>query len=168
MAKNILVPLDGSPLAEEVLGFALQEALQCSGQLTLLRVVPVPTHLMPAGIVGYIAPGVPINIPSGVFGGHSIIEEIRQEDDQARAYLEKVAGPLRLAGATVDIVTLEGSPGQAIIDYAVDNRMDLIAIATCGHSGLHRMVFGSVFEFVLKNSPLPVLVINPQGNGHPA
>jgi nucleotide-binding universal stress UspA family protein len=51
--------------------------------------------------------------------------------------------------------------GTTIIDYAIQNEVDLIAIATHGEGGLKRLVFGSVADFVLRNSGIPMLVIRP-------
>ena len=163
MFKKILVPLDGSSLAEQVVSCAADEAAQHGGKLVLLRITALPADLMPPGISGYIGPGVPIYVAPGLLGyTPSLLEEIEREDDQATAYLEGIAQPLREKGLDVEVVTLQGNPGQAIIDYANDNQVDLIVLATCGHGGLRRLVFGSVADFVLKESALPLLVIKPK------
>ena len=54
------------------------------------------------------------------------------------------------------------SVGKAILDYAESNQVDLIAIATHGHGGVGRLVFGNVAEHVLRESGLPMLVIRPK------
>jgi len=66
-------------------------------------------------------------------------------------------------GGELHCSTQQGYPiGDIIVNYAEQNEIDLIAIATHGHSGLARMVFGSVADFVLKNSGHPILVITPK------
>jgi nucleotide-binding universal stress UspA family protein len=55
--------------------------------------------------------------------------------------------------------------GEAIVDYAEGHEIDLIAIATHGRSGLGRLVFGSVADFVLREAGLPILVVKPKKSG---
>ena len=78
------------------------------------------------------------------------------------AYLEEVAEPLRENGLDVACVVLHGVAGDVIVSYAQNEPVDLIALATHGHSGLGRIVFGSVADHVLRESGLPILVIKPQ------
>jgi nucleotide-binding universal stress UspA family protein len=90
-------------------------------------------------------------------------EEVQKSKSEAKIYLENVAQPLRDSGLMVDCITIEGlSIGEAIVDYARANDVDLIAIATHGRSGIKRMVFGSVADFLVKESGLPVLALKPQ------
>jgi nucleotide-binding universal stress UspA family protein len=65
-------------------------------------------------------------------------------------------------GIDVECVVIIGNPGESIVDYANKNKVDLIAIATHGRSGIKRMIFGSVTEYVIKNSRLPILLIKPK------
>jgi nucleotide-binding universal stress UspA family protein len=62
----------------------------------------------------------------------------------------------------VDTEVAFGSAGQAAVAYAQDHDIDLIALASHGHSGLGRLVFGSVAEHVLRESTKPILVIKPE------
>jgi nucleotide-binding universal stress UspA family protein len=55
--------------------------------------------------------------------------------------------------------------GEAIVSYADENSISLIAIATHGRSGLGRLVFGRVADFVLREAGLPILVIKPKKSG---
>jgi nucleotide-binding universal stress UspA family protein len=85
---------------------------------------------------------------------------------EAKAYLEGLAQPLRDKGLNVQCVTLRGlQVGEAIVSYADESNISLIAIATHGRSGLGRLVFGSVADFVLRETGLPILVIKPKKNG---
>jgi nucleotide-binding universal stress UspA family protein len=91
-----------------------------------------------------------------------MIERTKEALKGARAYLGKLAAPLRKRGIEVETVAVPGRPGEAILDYANTNSISLIAIATHGRGGLRRAVFGSVADQVLRRSGLPVLVIRPQ------
>ena len=152
MFENILVCLDGSELAEQILPFATEQAQRFSSNVVLLHVVPEPVIVSP-GIPG--TPGVPVET-------HRMLEQMREEEKEAAAYLKRIAKRFREKGLAAEPVILPGSAGDAIINYANDNDIGLIVIATHGRSGLARAVFGSVADYVLRNSGLPVLVIRPQ------
>jgi nucleotide-binding universal stress UspA family protein len=152
MFKRILVCLDGSELAEQIMPYAMAEAVHFEGRLVLLQVVPEPVVFGPA------LPGeAPLPIQTG-----AMVEATKAALNSAKQYLEKVAVPLRKKGIQVDTVAIPGRADEAILDYANTNRIDLIAIATHGRGGLRRAVFGSVADRVLRGAGLPVLVIRPQ------
>jgi nucleotide-binding universal stress UspA family protein len=65
-------------------------------------------------------------------------------------------------GVNAKMEVLRGYPADAIVDYAKENGADLIVMGTHGHRGINRILFGSVAEGVVKNSPIPVLTIHPQ------
>jgi nucleotide-binding universal stress UspA family protein len=150
--KRILTCLDGSKLAEQIMTYATEETLGFGGKLVLLRVVPEPV---------VFSPGIPGTAPTPI-QTDAMFEDARRELNKARDYLEEVATPLRERGLHVETVTMLGRAGEAILSYANTNGIDLITIATHGHSGLGRAVFGSVADFVLRESALPVLVIKPR------
>jgi nucleotide-binding universal stress UspA family protein len=152
MFKKILVCLDGSDLAEQILPYAAAEALRFQGKLVLFRVVPEPVAFSP-GIPG--AGAAPIQTDA-------MLSDAKRALDKAREYLEKIAAPIRKKGIKVDAVSTLGRAGEAILDYADSNNVNLIAIATHGRRGLERGVFGSVADYVLRESGLPMLVIRPQ------
>jgi nucleotide-binding universal stress UspA family protein len=152
MFKKILVCLDGSELAEQILPYAVEEALHFQGKLVLLQVIPEPVAFSP-GIPG--AASVPVRTDS-------MLEEAEKALNEARDYLEDIATPLLKKGIQVEAVSIFGSAGEAILSYAEGNNINLITIATHGRSGLRRGVFGSVADYVLRESGLPMLVIRPQ------
>jgi nucleotide-binding universal stress UspA family protein len=152
MFKKILVCLDGSKLAEQILPYAAEEALHFQGKLVLFQVVPEPVAFSP-GIPG--AASMPLQTDT-------MLEEAKMALDEARGYLEKIAKPLRKKGIQVEVVSILGRTGEAILDYAESNNVNLITIATHGRSGLRRDVFGSVADYVLRESGLPMLVIRPK------
>jgi nucleotide-binding universal stress UspA family protein len=152
MFKKILVCLDGSRLAEQIMPYATEEAIHFQGKLVLLQVVQEP--------VAY-SPGIPGEAPVPIETG-AMVEETKEALNRARDYLEKLAAPLRKKGIQVKTVAIPGRADEAILDYANTNSINLITIATHGRGGLRRAVFGSVADHVLRESGLPVLVIRPQ------
>lgn len=152
MFKRILVCLDGSELAEQILPYAAEEAIHFEGHLVLLQVVQEPVAFSPA------IPGeAPLPIETEV-----MVEGTKEALNRAKDYLEKLAAPLRKKGIGVKTVAVPGRADEAILDYAGTNHINLIALATHGRGGLRRAVFGSVTDRVLRESGLPVLVIRPQ------
>ena len=151
MFKKILVSLDGSKLAEQILPYAEAQALQFDSRLVLLQVITVSS----AAIAG-VGP-----VPSS---GEIIAEQFNIAEQEAETYLKNIAQSLEAKGVKVEAVTLQGAQlGEGIVDYANNNDIDLIAIATHGRSGLGRAVFGSVADYVLRHSRIPILVIKPKG-----
>ncbi len=147
MFSKILVCLDGSSLAEQVLPYATEVAGRFGSKIILLQVITMPTIISgpeePGPIVG-------------------LLEQVKQEQAVARAYLEKIAKPLQEKGLEVECVTLQGVPGESIVAYAEKNGVDLVTIATHGRSGLKRLVFGSVAEYLMKHFGLPILIVRPK------
>jgi nucleotide-binding universal stress UspA family protein len=152
MYKKIVVCLDGSDLAEQVIPFAAELAQRFSSELVLLRVVPDPVIVAP-GIPG--APGAPV-ITSRM--GRQVESEERQSDTYLRSVADRL---LKTYGLRAESVTSLGVAGQTIVEYAAANEVDLIAIATHGRTGPGRVLFGSVADYVLRQSRLPVLLIRP-------
>jgi len=144
MYKKILVPLDGSELAECVLPHVKAIAAGCStGQVVLLRIV----EPLPAGI----PPAVDFEVvqKAGV--------------KAAEGYLVKVKAQLSEEGLNVEAKVLTGRPAETITDFAQREKVDLIALATHGRSGISRWVFGSVADRLVRSSSVPILLIRPKG-----
>jgi len=152
MFERILVCLDGSELAEQILPYATEQALRFNSKLMLLQVVNMPSSVYTASVAG--------ELPQT---GDIIAKQIQTQEVEARAYLDRVTKSLQKRGMNVEYVVLGPlQPGKAIVKYAQDNAIDLICIATHGRSGLGRVVFGSVADLVLRESGLPILVIKPK------
>ena len=152
---KILVCLDGSRLAEQVMPCATGEALAFQAKLVLFQVVPEPIAYSP-GIPG--AASMPVQT-------EAMLQQAQTDLGLAREYLEGQAAPLRKKGVQVETAAMLGSVGQTILNYASRNDVDLITIATHGRSGLKRAVFGSVADYLLRESGLPTLVIRPEQIG---
>ena len=135
---NILIPLDGSALAEQVLEPALELARLMEARCSLLRVVESRS-----------SPG------DGTPGGPP-------EKAQAEAYLEHVAGRLREQGLQVRTrVVVARHAAEAILEEAEAQASNLIALATHGRGGLKRLLLGSVADKLVRGATSPVLVYRP-------
>ena len=148
--EKILVCLDGSHFAEQILPYITEQALCFGSRVVLLQVIARPPYIRSTARPYVI---------------RELMEEFQAEDKEARSYLDRIASSLRRQGVDVEYVPLQGTPGEAgkdILSYAEKNNVDLIAIATHGLSGLKRFLFGSVADFVLRESNLPILLIRPQ------
>jgi len=150
MFEKILVCLDGSGAAEQILPHVMDEAIYFHSDVVLFRVVSLPDITIPVGIPG--SPGIPMRT-SGA------IQRATAEESEAADYLERIAGPFREKGLDVKFMVLPGIAGETIINYAQENSFKLIAIATHGHGGLRRLAFGSTADYVLNHSSLPVLMV---------
>ena len=146
MFDKILVCLDGSKIAEQILPFAVEEAAKFNSKLVLLRVAPP----MPAASANYgVAP-------------EEMVEMKSQNRDEDVSYLEGIAGQIRdERNVEVEYNVEMGLAAETIVDFAEQHRVGLIAIATHGEGGIKRLVFGSVADYVLRNANLPILVIRP-------
>jgi nucleotide-binding universal stress UspA family protein len=146
--RKILVPLDGSELAEQALRKSL---LLGSGpkttQITLLTVVGFP---------------VPMATPEGgvVLGSEELLNALREA---AAGHLTRMAKHLETWGCKVDTrVVAEPITWKAIVDFATSGGYDLIAMATHGRGGATRVMLGSVADKVLRSSSVPTLLIHPE------
>lgn len=135
--KKILVTLDGSSLSESVLPHAQAMGRQFSAEVILLQVVPESD----ANLVDFDK-------------GESCEKAHRYLTDKASAFTED--------GVKVRTLVKEGDPVKTILHVAGDEKVDLIAMATHGWSGLDRLFYGSVTDRVLRSATHPMLVIRPE------
>jgi len=152
MFEKILVCLDGSPLAEQIIPHLLAGG-GCFGKVILLKVVDTSAINVPMGFPG--EPAIPVRT-------RGMEKRFQDELSTMPEYLEKMAQPLREKGLNVECVVLQGIPSQTIIAYAKENNVGLIAMATHGHTGLRQVVMGSTVEYVVRHSGLPVLLVTPE------
>ena len=150
MYKKILVPLDGSELAECVLPHADSISKGCGvEEVVFLRIVE------------------PFHIPSG-YGGTGLSEEdirLIDSDNKASAenYLDQLVGRTKFNGAIIHSEIIFGKAPESIAGYATKNNVDLIIIATHGRSGVSHWIWGSVADRVLRSACVPVLMIRAPG-----
>jgi nucleotide-binding universal stress UspA family protein len=142
MFQTLLVPLDGSSLAERVLPLA--EALAEVGGARLVLVRAVLARTVPGG-----------DLTSAQV--HAV--------DEADAYLRDIASRLGERGLGVETAVVYGEAAEGILDEIRLRRADVVVMATHGRSGLGRWVYGSVADAVLAHSPVPVLLVRAWSSG---
>jgi nucleotide-binding universal stress UspA family protein len=148
MYRHILVPLDGSALAEQVLPHVHAIAAnEGTVRITLLRAVP-PIFTTSVDYSGLMAT--------------TTADAMETLEAEARDYLDRIGAEFRAEGYTVVVEISNLPPADAILDFAESHIVDLITIATHGRSGISRFVFGSVTQKVVQAAPVPVLVIRPK------
>jgi nucleotide-binding universal stress UspA family protein len=158
MYEKVLVPLDGSPLAESVLPHAEEIAAKFGAELVLVRVVASLGEL-----VRDILPQGGLQT-AGASAERSLeVAERQYETERAEAerYLEGIAESLRAKTLKVENRVEEGGPSRAILAAAGTTGANLIAMSTHSRTGLPRSVLGSVADEVVRESHLPVLLIHP-------
>jgi nucleotide-binding universal stress UspA family protein len=142
----MLVPLDGSPLAEAVLEPAAALARLWDGEVSLVQVVrPVvldTTPFLPS--VGYSNEATAI------------------QRELAQDYIRDVAERLRDSGVKASgIAVIGGGIADTLINLARPERVGLVAVATHGRGGLRRLALGSVADKLVRAAEVPVLVVRP-------
>ncbi len=152
MFKMVLVPLDGSELAEIVLPH-VELLVTCTeeAEIVLLQVCePISSKLSGMDTVGVDA--IPL-----------LVERAGKAcTGQAEKYLAGVEKRLKEKGFKVRTEIKVGSPGEEILDYAANNPVDLIAMGSHGRSGINRWAYGSVTSQVLRGIATPILVVTPK------
>ena len=147
MFDKILVCLDGPELAEQILPYAIEQATKFESKLILVQAISSPSSVISG---------------KGPVTGPALQDQIKAEDNKATKYLEHIASKLQGKDIAVEYTTVRGAPGHAIVEYTHENEMELIAIATHGHSGIRRAILGSVADYIIRESHLPMLVIKPK------
>jgi nucleotide-binding universal stress UspA family protein len=137
--ERILVPLDGSALAESALGRALEFV---HGGATLMLLRAAEAHTLP-----------------GVDPTDAQVEVVREAEE----YLATVAARLAEKGVNhVETSVWYGPAAAAIVEAAKLRRADLIVMSTHGRSGLGRLILGSVAESVLRGTTTPILLLRTE------
>jgi nucleotide-binding universal stress UspA family protein len=136
MLNTILLPLDGSPLAERALTYAALLARRSEARVVLVEAVQA--HARP----GTDAAESQVEVTSG-----------------AEAYLKTASGRLSAAGIVTEAHVYYDDPVHAILDAAARQQADLIVMSTHGRGGLSRMLYGSVADQILRRATVPVLLV---------
>jgi nucleotide-binding universal stress UspA family protein len=141
-ATKILVPLDGSELAESALSEALTLGKAFVAEVIFLQVVPAAED-----IIRQVATTV------------SIDEQWQARKDQALQYLNRVRRRPEWSGVPTRADVEMGNPAEMIIDYSQRHKIDRIVMATHGRTGLGRWVFGSVADKVLRAADRTIVLV---------
>jgi nucleotide-binding universal stress UspA family protein len=151
MYRKIVVPLDGSKLAECALGHVEEIAKGCSvPEVDLVRVLRSFPYWMDGDDMSYIDPRV-------------LEKVMAEEKSSAKDYLDKMVKDLKKKGITARSIVLNGEPAQNILEFAEKNGADLIVMSSHGRSGPARWALGSVAERVTQHSSIPVMVVAAPG-----
>ena len=138
MYRHILLPLDGSELAEQAIPFAVAQAERFSAELILLQAVE------------------PILYTRNL----AALDEARQQRlKRAGDYLGGVAANIRERGIQVQIEVTEEAPNAAITRYSETNQVDLIVLCSRGRSGPSRWLMGSVADRIVRGANVAVLLV---------
>ena len=141
MYRKILVPLDGSKVAEGVLPHAKSLAYSEGAELILLTVGANPTM-------------------DFVFADPGVAQQsIQEQEERSKKYITGIESELKAAGFKVSTVLRDGSVADVILGVADELDVDIIAMYTHGRTGPARCLLGSIAERVVHSSKVPVLLI---------
>jgi nucleotide-binding universal stress UspA family protein len=141
--KKILVPIDFSDNSKKILKSARYVAEKFSAAISLIFVVQSFEDYS-----GFFVPHLPLDKLAG--------EMLAGAQKKMANFVED-----NLEDITVQSLVVAGDVAEEILGYAEKEHMDLIIMGTHGYKGLERVLFGSIAEQVVKNSPCPILTINP-------
>ena len=141
---RILVPLDGSALAEAALPHAQSLASDEKAEIILLRI-----SVNPAAEFSFSDPSIADNL----------IQELEAE---TLAYMQLARARLQRAGCRTNFVIRQGPIAETILQVAAEVQADILVMSTHGRSGVKRWLLGSIAERVMRHSDIPVLLIRPK------
>ena len=143
--KRILVPLDGSSLAERAIPLATALSQKFGSEILLLRVLDIPAAAAPTShvevTIGWVR------------------EARAQAHQEARSYLDARQQDIYRQGIAVRAMLCDRSAAEDILHVADSEEVDLIVMSAHGQGGQARWTFGSVADKVTRHSPCPVLIV---------
>ncbi len=147
MYRRIMVPLDGSKMAECVIPHVETVAKLSNASVELVHVVE------------------PVELPTR--GGIALSgDDLRQIEEhsrhEAQSYLKEIVSRLKSSGIKSRPKLLTGKAADSLVDYMQENNFDLVIMATHGRSGISRWFWGSVADKILYSSKIPVLLVRSQ------
>ncbi len=152
--RRLVAPLDGSALAEAALPLAIELARRLGIGIHLVRAINLAAVLAP------LADGGVLTVPPPP----EVYEQLSQSlQNDARNYLESTAARLAESRVTTTSAVLDGSPFFAIAEAAQPG--DCIIMTSHGRGGVLRWLMGSVAEKLIREAPVPVLLVPSAGRG---
>jgi nucleotide-binding universal stress UspA family protein len=143
--RRILVPLDGSALAERAIPLAIVLAEKFESEIFLLRVLDIPEPTAPTShvevTIGWVR------------------EARAHAHEEARSYLDRWQRDIYRQGIPVRALMRDQSAAEDILHVAGSEKIDLIVMSAHGQGGQARWTFGSVADKVARHSPCPVLLV---------
>ncbi|MDL5361511.1 universal stress protein [Halalkalicoccus sp. NIPERK01] len=142
MAYTVLVPIDGSPQAQNALEYAIREFPDATFvALTVLNPAELSAGGTEMGMASYAD------------------RWLEAEEERAEERFKQARALAKEHGATLEGETVLGRPARAIVDYAEDHDVDQVVMGSHGRDGVSRILLGSVAETVVRRSPCPVTVV---------
>lgn len=144
MYQKILVPLNGSPTAEEAIPYALELCRLSGGALTLARVVP--SAVIP---------------PAGYSLADAETWLMRQAEmrQEAESYLAAVAARPEMIQAGPKTMVMAGSVGDSLLAIIQQEEIDIVVMTTRQRPKLARWMLGSTADYLVQHAPIPVLLV---------
>jgi len=140
--RRILVPLDGSVVSETILDHARKLAKADGAELVLLQVA---------------------NSAGEIFNDPSIAaDDLNAVASADKSYMETLLARMKSEGVLASVEVREGPVAETILSVANEMNVDMIAMSTHGRSGLQKLLMGSITEWMIQHSHVPVLVLRPQ------
>ncbi len=148
MYQKIMVPLDGSELAECVLPHVETIAKGCGVRDVI-----------------FVRVAEPVRLPTGeyVFSAEEWKRIESSNRSVAEDYLNQLVSRISYDGVNVQSEVIAGGVAESLTDYAARNEVDLITIATHGRSGVSRWVWGNVADRILRSACVPVFMVRAPG-----
>ncbi len=148
MARELLVPVDGSDPARQALDFACEQ---------------YPDAI----ITAYHVIGPSPSADEMLIGSASEYEESLQtaKEEHARSVLDDADSLATDMDCEIETTFDQGIPTKAILDYLSDNEVDQVIMGSHGRTGFERVVMGSVAEKVTRHAPVPVTIVRPDEDG---
>lgn len=149
--KRILIALDYDPTAQKVAETGFSLCKEFGDEVTLLHVIESPSYYTSGvynpimGFAGFLSPGLPGD------------EEIDQVISGTVEYLQKTKE--HLGHHEIRTLVREGIPGEIILSVAAEMKMDMIVMGSHSRRWLEKILMGSITEYVLHHSPVPLLII---------
>jgi len=150
MYEKILVPLDGSALAERAIRHAEEIARGARSEILLLQAISFPMPVVPEAVL----------VPDSKW--------LAEAKKDALRYLDGIAAPMRDVGMRVRTMVDERPPADAILHVATREEVDLIVMSSHGRGGLNRLLMGSVAESVFRATSRTVMLVKPEPPDVPA
>lgn len=151
MFDSILLPTDGSEAAEKAAPYAARLAAAFDATLHVMYVVDVDAVSLSLGAE---------QLDRLETGRFTEMTEVHERAADAIARIRDIASR---EGLAIEPVIEVGVPHKAIVEFAEENDVDLIAMTSHGRGGIKRALLGSVTERVARDTPVPILVVDADG-----
>ena len=168
MFRNILVPLDGSPMSEAALPYAAAIAGPLNATIHLLQVVALPSGRSGGTWRAAAAFMAQVRLPRSeedVERDHHPVyreAEMASEEAEAKRTLMPAAERLQEQNIATEVAVAFGRPAGGILRYAEEKHIDLIVMCTHGEGGPDAYAYGPTADRVARRATAPVMLIRPE------